>query len=35
LRRIATRHDKLADNFLAMTKRASLRLHLRDRESTA
>ena len=34
-RRIATRYDKLADNFLAMVKLASLRLWLRAHESTA
>ena len=34
-RRIATRYDKLADNFLAMVKLASLRLWLRAYESTA
>ena len=34
-RRIATRYDKLAENFLAMVKLASLRLWLRAYESTA
>ena len=34
-RRIATRYDKLADNFLAMVKLASMRLWLRAYESTA
>ncbi len=34
-RRIATRYDKLADNFLAMVKLASTRLWLRAYESTA
>ena len=34
-RRIATRYDKLADNFLAMIKLASMRLWLRAYESTA
>jgi transposase len=34
-RRIATRYDKLADNFLAMVKLASTRLSLRAYESTA
>ena len=34
-RRIATRYDKLADNFLAMVKLASVRLWLRTYESTA
>ena len=34
-RRIATRYDKLADNFLAMVKLASRRLWLRAYESTA
>ena len=34
-RRIATRYDTLADNFLAMVKLASLRLGLGDYESTA
>ena len=33
-RRIATRYDKLADNFLAMIKLASCRLWLRAYEST-
>jgi transposase len=33
-RRIATRYDKLADNFLAMVKLASVRLWLRAYEST-
>jgi transposase len=33
-RRIATRYDKLADNFLAMVKLASTRLWLRAYEST-
>jgi transposase len=32
-RRIATRYDKLADNFLAMVKLASCRLWLRTYES--
>ena len=34
-RRIATRYDKLAENFLAMVKLASVRLWLRAYESTA
>jgi transposase len=34
-RRVATRYDKLADNFLAMVKLASMRLWLRAYESTA
>jgi len=34
-RRIATRYDNLAENFLAMTKRASIRICLRFYESTA
>ena len=34
-RRIATRYNKLADNFLAMIKLASMRLWLRAYESTA
>lgn len=34
-RRIATRYDKLADNFLAMVKLASCRIWLRAYESTA
>jgi len=34
-RRIATRYDKLADNFLAMVQLASMRLWLRANESTA
>ena len=34
-RRIATRYDKLAENFLAMVKLASMRLWLRANESTA
>ena len=29
-RRVATRYDKLADNFLAMIQLASMRLRLRD-----
>jgi transposase len=33
-RRIATRHDKLAENFLAMIQLASMRLWLRAYEST-
>jgi transposase len=33
-RRVATRYDKLADNFLAMIQLASMRLWLRDYEST-
>jgi len=33
-RRIATRYDKLAENFLAMVKLASIRLWLRTYEST-
>ena len=34
-RRIATRYDKLAENFLAMAQLASIRLWLRAYESTA
>lgn len=34
-RRIATRYDKLAENFLAMVKLASIRLWLRTYESTS
>ena len=34
-RRIATRYDKLAENFLAMIQLASMRLWLRAYESTA
>ena len=34
-RRVATRYDKLAENFLAMVKLASMRLWLRAYESTA
>ena len=34
-RRVATRYDKLAANFLAMIQLASMRLWLRDYESTA
>lgn len=34
-RRIATRYDKLADNFLAMVQLTSMRLWLRAYESTA
>ncbi|MGX9054956.1 IS5 family transposase [Mesorhizobium sp. 14Argb] len=34
-RRIATRYDKLAENFLAMVQLASMRLWLRANESTA
>ena len=34
-RRIAARYDKLAENFLAMVKLASMRLWLRVYESTA
>jgi len=34
-RRIATRYDKLADNFLAMVELASMRICLRAYESTA
>lgn len=34
-RRVATRHEKLADNFLAMVQPASMRLWLRAYESTA
>jgi transposase len=34
-RRIATRYDKLAENFLAMVQLASMRLWLRVYESTA
>jgi transposase len=33
-RRVATRYDRLAANFLAMVQLASLRLWLRDYEST-
>ncbi len=33
-RRIATRYDKLAENFLAAIKLASIRIWLRDYEST-
>lgn len=33
-RRVATRYDKLADNFLAMVQLASVRLWLRVYEST-
>ena len=33
-RRVATRYDKLADNFLAMVQLASMRLWLRAYEST-
>jgi transposase len=33
--RIATRYDKLADNFLAMVELASMLLWLRAHESTA
>jgi transposase len=33
-RRVATRYDKLAENFLAMVKLASMRLWLRTYEST-
>lgn len=33
-RRVATRYDKLADNFLAMVQLASIRLWLRAYEST-
>lgn len=35
LRRVATRYDKLAANFLAMVQLASMRLWLRANESTA
>ena len=35
LRRVATRYDKLAENFLAMIELASLRLWLRVYEATA
>jgi transposase len=34
-RRIATRYDKIAENFLAMVQLASMRLWLRAYESTA
>lgn len=34
-RRVSTRYDKLADNFLAMVQLASMRLWLRAYESTA
>jgi transposase len=34
-RRVATRYDKRADNFLAMVQLASMRLWLRAYESTA
>jgi transposase len=34
-RRIATRYEKLAENFLAMVQLASMRLWLRAYESTA
>ena len=34
-RRVATRYDKLADNFLAMVQLASMRLWLRAYESMA
>lgn len=34
-RRIATRYDKLAENFLAMVQLAPMRLWLRANESTA
>ena len=34
-RRVATRYDKLAANFLAMVQLASMRLRLRAYESTA
>lgn len=34
-RRVATRYDKLAANFLAMVQLASMRLWLRSYESTA
>jgi transposase len=34
-RRVATRYDKLAGNFLAMVQLASMRLWLRTYESTA
>jgi len=34
-RRVATRYDKLAENFLAMVQLASMRLWLRAYESTA
>ena len=34
-RRVATRYDKLAANFLAMVQLASIRLWLRAYESTA
>ena len=34
-RRVATRYDKLAENFLAMVKLASMRIWLRAYESTA
>ena len=35
LRRIASRYDKLGDNFLAMVRLAPLRLWLRAYETTA
>ena len=35
VRRIATRYDKLAENFLTMVQLASMRLWLRAYESTA
>ncbi|KHK90275.1 transposase [Novosphingobium malaysiense] len=34
-RRVATRYDKLAENFLAMVQLASMRLLLRSYDSTA
>jgi transposase len=34
-RRIATRYDKLAENFLAALKLAAIRIWLRDNESTS
>ncbi|MDB5503155.1 MAG: transposase [Tardiphaga sp.] len=34
-RRVATRYDKLAANFIAMVQLASIRLWLRNCESTA
>jgi transposase len=34
-RRVATRYDKLAANFLAMVQLASMRVRLRAHESTA
>ena len=34
-RRVATRYDKLAENFLAMVQLASMRLRLRAYEATA